>query len=247
MRLYHGGGTSPPSSPRPASRNPLATYQSLLERRPVLTKSVTAGVITAIGDILAQGIELRSKSLPLSFSSVPPSPPSPGVGAPLDLQRLFAFTLAGACFVGPFVHFWYELLWAIRRRLAESSGKTPGAAVTLLLVFLDQTIGACLFFPPYIVSYELFSAISAQVLPLLPLPAKLALSSPPLPLMSFVSKSNDRIRTSLLSILVANWSVWPFINFMSFTFVPEIYRGLFSNVASVFWNIYLCGKMGTKQ
>ena len=234
------------------SRNPLTAYQTLLERRPVLTKSVTAGVITAIGDVLAQDLERRAalaaaaRAAAVGSSALVVASPS----SLLDLQRLFAFTLAGSFFVGPFVHYWYELLWSIRRRLTLRSKTTPQTAITLLLVFLDQTIGACLFFPPYIFAYEFFSTAASQVLPLL-VPLSLAASAlsssgASLPLSSFIGKSQARIRTSLLSILIANWYVWPFINFVSFSFVPEIYRGLFSNIASVFWNVYLCNKMGKK-
>ena len=48
-------------------------------------------------------------------------------------------------------------------------------------------------------------------------------------------------KNSLKTVLVANWKYWPVVNFLNFLYVPLQFQLLISNVASVFWNIYLSG------
>jgi len=39
--------------------------------------------------------------------------------------------------------------------------------------------------------------------------------------------------------LVANWKIWPMINFANFLFFPLSLRVLVVNTAGLFWNTYL--------
>ncbi|GMI10792.1 hypothetical protein TrRE_jg3083 [Triparma retinervis] len=181
-------------------------YQGLLSRAPLVTKSVSAGLITLLGDVIAQWLESRIEGY-----------------YGWNVVRMAAFTVAGGFFVGPFVHYWYEVLWAVGRRLPAN---TPSKLTTLLQVFLDQTIGVALFFPAYFYVYEACEALFAFRRPM-------------------PSVATSKIRADLGSILVNQYKVWPFINFVSFSMVPEQLRVLFSNLASVFWNIYLCSQVGT--
>jgi len=181
-------------------------YQSLLSRSPLVTKSITAGIITLIGDLIAQYLESRLEG-----------------NTQWNLTRMSAFTIAGCCYVGPFVHYWYEILWYVGRKLPPSF---PSSFTTLIQVLLDQTIGVAAFFPAYFYVYESCESIAG------------------------LRKANYggvgiKIKRDLGGILVNQYKVWPIINFVSFSMVPEQLRVLFSNVASVFWNIYLCSQVGT--
>ncbi|KAJ8039605.1 hypothetical protein HOLleu_17381 [Holothuria leucospilota] len=62
----------------------LAAYQRLLKEKPLLTKSISSGVIAGVGDVIAQKIVLKDSS-------------------PISLRQTGAFTLLGyvcAYFVG---------------------------------------------------------------------------------------------------------------------------------------------------
>jgi len=89
-------------------------YQGMLASRPLVTKSVSAGLITLFGDLLAQALESRIEGYKR-----------------WNLVRMAAFTVSGGLFVGPFVHYWYEVLWEVGRRLPKS---TSGAVKTVLQV-----------------------------------------------------------------------------------------------------------------
>jgi protein Mpv17 len=49
----------------------------------------------------------------------------------------------------------------------------------------------------------------------------------------------ERLDTTWWPALKANWMLWPFVQFINFTFLPLQYRLLFANVISIGWNSYL--------
>jgi hypothetical protein len=67
-------------------------YSSQLESNPIRTKSLTAGALAVVGDLLAQAIEA-------SFENT---------GEGLDGWRVFAMFIEGLCFSGPSMHYAYE-------------------------------------------------------------------------------------------------------------------------------------------
>ncbi|XP_071849288.1 peroxisomal membrane protein 2-like [Apostichopus japonicus] len=85
-------------------------YLKLLKERPLLTKSVSSGVIAAVGDIIAQKIVLRDSS-------------------PLTVRQTGAFAILGLCYSGPLAHYFYSWLdqfipkdvsyYAIKRIIAD--------------------------------------------------------------------------------------------------------------------------------
>jgi hypothetical protein len=46
------------------------------------------------------------------------------------------------------------------------------------------------------------------------------------------------VKKELWSMMLANWSVWPFVQWVTFTFVPPHLRVLFGNLVGLVWNIY---------
>ena len=124
------------------------SYQRLLTSSPLTTKSISAGLLTLLGDVIAQHLEVsvyEDLAMGLKFPAFVPNACVSNNPPPLSLfnwlrqsrvegyhdwnfVRMGAFTLAGTAFVGPFVHLWYEVLWAAGRRLEArgvvSWGKT---------------------------------------------------------------------------------------------------------------------------
>lgn len=105
-------------------------YLAQLEKNPVQTKSLTAGSLSVVSDVLAQtltGTSLRD----LSMSS---------------LRDQF---LIGLLIRGPVVHFWYEIMSKIIRSLGVSPSAESTTPVVLAKVALDQAV----FSPPFNLSY----------------------------------------------------------------------------------------------
>jgi len=205
------------------------SYNEALANRPVKTKAVTSGVITGLGDFAAQKI----------------------VGEKFQYARFVAFSLTGGLFVGPSVAYWYRWLVSIavslhmpctlpshlpfslmtsqfgsfQQRLESSDYRVLRKLKTLILVAVDQTLGVLWFFPLFFLSFELAEAFCYLR---------------PFSMMTV----RRRIVEDLGEILLMQYKVWPLVNTFSFSIVPVQYRVLWSNVVSVFWNIYLCKMVG---
>lgn len=185
-----------------------ASYMHLLDNHPCQTKSISAGFVTAIGDVLAQCIERWVE----------------GTSFVLNFHRMWAFTIAATVFVGPFVHYIYELLWLIGRRLEDVG--VPKTWRTMIQVIFDQTVGVWTFYPTYFYVHALVEALVMNKFP-------------------DFSQIQGKIKNELFGVIVSNYKLWPIANYVNFTYVPENLRVLFSNFVSILWNAYLCTRMAS--
>lgn len=129
-----GGGGDGGDGAQPSGPNGLwALYLKCLDAQPVLTKSLTSGVISGFGDVFAQLVIEKHE---------------------LDLKRLFIFAFLGTALVGPVLHIWYLTL----SRLVTATGST-GAA---LRMGLDQFGFAPVFVATFISSLMLLQGASQQ-------------------------------------------------------------------------------------
>lgn len=182
-----------------------ALYMRWLHQYPCRTKSISAGVVTAIGDLIAQIIE-SSTSASLVF----------------DWKRMWSFTIAATLYVGPFVHYIYELLWFFGRQLEKRGIKRT--LRTIFQVLFDQTVGVWTFFPSYFYVHAIIDAVVRSRAP-------------------DFSLIHEKVKKELFGIIVSNYKLWPLVNYINFTYVPESLRVLVSNIVSILWNAYLCTRM----
>lgn len=170
----------------------------------LVTKSVSAAIITLLGDVLAQKFE--------SFLA--------GEFQPLDFHRMVAFFFCGLVYVGPYVHFWYDTLFRLGKWL-ERKYKTTKYGQVLAQILVDQSIGVAIYFPSFFYVFEILeSFVHGQA-----------------PSMETASKKCFGQIGNLLSM---QYKIFPITNTFNLVFVPPELRVLFSNVLSIFWNIYLC-------
>lgn len=64
--------------------------------------------------------------------------------------------------------------------------------------------------------------------------------------MSIDSALQDTL-LKLPSTLSTAWKVWPFIQYINFTYIPIAYRVIFNNSFGVIWNIYLSYVQNVKK
>mmetsp|Transcript_7512 Transcript_7512/g.10671 ORF Transcript_7512/g.10671 Transcript_7512/m.10671 type:complete len:307 (+) Transcript_7512:244-1164(+) len=124
------------------------TYMKALDKKPLITKSITTAFVSVLGDRLAQGIEANTA----------------GTVLVLNWVRLSTFFIAGGVFVGPFVHTWYEQLWKLGRWMERKYGSSKKLQ-TVVQVITDQTIGVAMFFPTYFYVYEAIEAAIGMRVP----------------------------------------------------------------------------------
>ncbi len=48
-------------------------------------------------------------------------------------------------------------------------------------------------------------------------------------------------RADLLAVLWTQYKVWPVVDWINFSYVPEPLRVFFCSLVTLFWNIYLAG------
>lgn len=97
-------------------------YMALLQTRPVLTRSLTTGVLMATGDVLAQALERYGEQ---------PEGKAPKAFDVLRTGRMLTF---GTLWVGPALHVWYSFLTRI------VPGSSAGQVV--LKMCIDQAVFA---------------------------------------------------------------------------------------------------------
>jgi len=128
--------------------HPLKVFMSQLERHPLATNSLSAGVVTCLGDILSQYITSNIASTQLV----------------INWTRCKTFFLSGTLFVGPYVYLWYQYLWKYGRWL-EARFKISGVRKTIAQLTIDQTFGVAFFYPAFFYAYEIFEAICEMRVP----------------------------------------------------------------------------------
>ncbi|KAJ8598306.1 hypothetical protein CTAYLR_007548 [Chrysophaeum taylorii] len=180
----------------------LRWYDDCLARAPIRTKMASSGLVSAVGDGLAQLI-----------SSTPP-----------DLKRTAAWTLCGALYFAPFLHFWYNMLARLERHVQERYGASKTVTVLGQLV-LNQTVGAatinfffCFVFQFVFLALDFDHTLAPGVA---------------------VARAVDTVRRTFLSIMLANWLVWPLPSLVNLVFVPLQYRVLFNNGVALVWKCIL--------
>lgn len=57
----------------------------------------------------------------------------------------------------------------------------------------------------------------------------------------------ERLNKTWWSALKTNWMIWPFVQFINFTYVPLPHRVLFANIISIGWNSYLSWVNSTSE
>jgi hypothetical protein len=121
------------------------TYSDLLKSRPFLTNGVTAGLLAAAGDFMAQ-----SEAIHVAHAAM-------AVTIPFNGARMLTFALTGLLFEGPWMYFWYEVLWKMGSWM-ENNWKTGPRLQVAAQIFVDQSIGVFIFFPLYFMVYECIGA-----------------------------------------------------------------------------------------
>eukprot|EP01038_Epipyxis_sp_PR26KG_P006720 gene6720-9213_t len=136
-----------------------------------------------------------------------------------DFRRLAVFSSVAGLYIAPVINVWFN--WLNKTPVPKSFNNVAKAAY---MMFLDQTIGAVGVTVGFFYAFELIDRLF-----------------PPYTrgFGGILAAGLEANKRNLWVTLVANWYCWPVINFVNFLWVPLQYRVLFSNVAAVFWNMFL--------
>lgn len=101
------------------SMNPLGWYDQQLRMSPIRTKSFSNGIVSALGDALAQTLTTGT----------------------IDKTRLFAWYLSGLFYFGPVLHQWYNGLARFDVYM-RAKHKTPKWRIVCMQIAFNQFIGS---------------------------------------------------------------------------------------------------------
>lgn len=103
------------------SEGPIQWYDRQLRVAPIRTKAFSNGVVSAVGDFLAQMISTGH----------------------VDKTRCCAWYLSGLLYFGPLLHTWYNGLFKFESHMRENYG-TSKFRVVMMMVAFNQFVGAAL-------------------------------------------------------------------------------------------------------
>lgn len=130
----------------------------------------------------------------------------------IDYFSLLRFSTYGFFFQAPFLHFYLPYL----DKLFPNS-LINHRRVVFKKLFFDQLITAPLTMIFFIIynNYDIFKR-------------------------SFEKPISYLIKEEWWNLCLANWSIWPFVNYFTFSVIPLNYRLYFINTIGLFWTIFIC-------
>lgn len=191
---------------------PFLWYLDLLEKRPLLTKSITSGIIAITGDWAAQAVSQKLKSRDLQ-KVAKISGFNLGtlftINGQYNMRRGLACMIDGLCISGPIMHLAYDLF---ERTFPVSQG---GSVAAICHVIADSLVLDSIFIATAMVITGVLEGYSFQT-DILP-----------------------QFRTDYLPAIRASWitstSLIP-IEFACFRYLPLSLRTLSMNFTSVIWD-----------
>jgi Mpv17 / PMP22 family len=234
-------------------------YSSQLDKNPIITKSITSGFVSCVGDLICQTLQLQEcaridttkrtfdadNSNTMAASSLSLS--TTNTNSNYDWNRTIRFWLLGTFIVGPVCHSWYGFL--ATRVVSQSSLSSSSAnAINTVMkpVLIDQIFFAPIFLIAWTSSFQFIEALQQQHT----YHVFLEIIQPKSDIEdrnqnATTTRTTDTTQSSsfssnvLLKMLYVNWMIWIPAQGINFKYVPVKYRVLFSNIVAVTWNIYL--------
>jgi len=200
----------------------LAWYVKKLETHPILTKSLTSGVIAGAGDLICQtltdkpAMELELKSRKESGDA--DEKEQVALTDWWNWARTLNFAILGTVMVGPALHYWYGGLAA---RFPLKEGASSVKAV-LTRVSLDQFVFTPLFVPCWIAALWTMDGYNEGTA-----------------VQTTLEGMPRRMKETVPEIIVHNWMLWFPIQCINFFWTPVQFQVLISNCVALVWNAYL--------
>lgn len=189
-------------------------YEKHLIARPLLTKVVTSGCISFLGDIFCQFLSGAG----LGFGS-------------FSLQRTAVYTAIGTLWIPIAVSYWFAFL----ERLAESpvarklisGNRFLGSKLRKVLfqLAIDQTLGSALVNGGFLLAHSTAWGV---------LGGKGLLPS--------AASARKEVLSDIVSVVRTSWLLWVPMNFLNFMWIPPRLRVGFTNLVALLWNVWLSAR-----
>ncbi|OCH96583.1 hypothetical protein OBBRIDRAFT_717993 [Obba rivulosa] len=182
-------------------------YQQSFDSHPYGTLAFTNGVLGAVGDAVAQLVEIMVGTSRRNHDYVGPQ---------YDIPRTLRFFTFGVG-MGPIIGRWnFFLERHFPLRLQGSSSLTPRVSASALA-----------------------KRVAADQLFMAPIGLALFISSMGVMEGRDLPHIRAKFKDMYTPALIANWQVWPLVQFVNFRYMPLPYRVPFQSGVGVAWTLYL--------
>ena len=175
-------------------------YVNQLVLHPILTKSITAGIIFGLSDLCAQSIENNNNGNDVDSSS------SSNSTTTLSYSRILTSLLVGLLFFGPGAHYWYSFIFTILPSTTLYS--TIQKAILGQLIF--GPIFTCIFFAAGLLQSSSFTFTSWVQKVILDLPSVWVKGLSYWPIVDIISFMYVPVRWIPLFVNIASfiWTIY---------------------------------------
>lgn len=189
-----------------------AWYSRQLDERPIITKAITAGMISSSGNILAQYIQFHNDQEKEKGDYEKRVANGDIVRRPLkqsfaiDWRAVGRFAFLNGAFVAPVLHHWYGFI----------NRAVPGTSISRVLqrTFWDEFVFSPMLIPAFLGGLWTLEGTSPQ-------------------------KIKTMLYNELGQIIVAEWIVWVPTMFLTFRYAPVKFQVLVINCVGVGWHTFL--------
>lgn len=122
--------------------------------------------------------------------------------------------IASVLLRGPVVHYWYQFMdWMLRRLNSKRAAQSQSTATSALTkVALDQLTFGPLFNLAY---FYIIGVLQGKSL----------------------TAINAKVAREYIPLMIANYKVWPLVNLINFSVIPPKLQVLFGNLVSIAWTV----------
>jgi len=232
-------------------------YTHMLKTKPLLTKSTTAAIISGISDAVAQRIEANTqKAASQGTASDNNKTITSSKSTPRhNWIRSKHVLLTGFLWSGPSATYWYDSLegflshFHVIQRVQQmilptliQSDQTIHRSRLVIGLILRLLLDSLIFSPSTVAGYltvrTLLSELEAE-----DEATRAANTTSTTTAIEKCAAVTLAIRKKLAvawkPVVLSAWRFWPFVNVLSFAFVPVEFRVLYANIMSFFWTGYL--------
>ena len=188
-----------------------SNYERSIERNPLLTKSVTAGILTFLGEAISQLVSCSTTTITAAAAAATTTTTISAITTHcrFDLHQSLDFFVLGCFFQAPVTHWFYLFL---DDRLPPTAH--PWTLTTITKLLIDQLLFAPAFLLGFIVLLDLLDGRTAW-------------------------ETMHHLMGDYWPTLLTNWKLWVPATLINHAFVAPPYRVLYNNLVFFVWSIIL--------
>ncbi|KAL7414828.1 hypothetical protein BDY24DRAFT_384720, partial [Mrakia frigida] len=205
-------------------------YNSSFRSRPTATLAVTNGFLSGVADVVAQSAQIimvEEGGMQVAYD-------------PVRSLRFVAFGIG----MGPIIGRWNNVLernFPLRpsskaaKSLLSPISPRPASSSTAA----SEKLGQLTVVQDNVSFLALGKRVLADQAVMAPIGLVLFIASMGIMEAKSSDSIQDKFKTMYVPAILANWTVWPFIQVVNFRYMPLAYRVPFQSSCGVLWTLYL--------